>query len=387
MSRPGHRDQRAVVRDAVLGFGLRRRHLVVALEHQLLVDDVENGVGAPVRQVGRAAAGPRAAAPLVGEEDLGAVVVERRRVPVGEVLVGGVVQPLRVHGIRDVHQDAVARAGAGGQADFGEHGDVVALVGLAGALRVRAMIAALPQAGDVARSSAKMRGRLTIFAVCGAASGTSITSMLKSAVFCPCLARGSSSPRAPRRPARCRCPSRRRRCGDLSRASGTSVWVCEPRQVWTAATWRGFFMSRDVEDPHAAEAFLADGLGDALDAAVDAAARLLHRHEQQVAVDRDVALAAGAGDGGEQLRPARVLDVVGVEAVEVADPHVGAGEREVRVGEVEAAAAERRASTGRAGRGRGSRSGRGRRRRGGGSGGARSRGGASSGRSLGGCGA
>ena len=38
-------------------------------------------------QIGRAAARPRAAAPLVGEDHLGAVVVERRRVPVGEVLV------------------------------------------------------------------------------------------------------------------------------------------------------------------------------------------------------------------------------------------------------------------------------------------------------------
>ena len=61
------------------------------------------------------------------------------------------------------------------------------------------------------------------------------------------------------------------------------------------------------------------GGGDALDAAVDAAARLLDRHEQQVAVNRDVALAARADDRGHQLRPARVLDVVDVEAVEVAD--------------------------------------------------------------------
>ena len=39
------------------------------------------------------------------------------------------------------------------------------------------------------------------------------------------------------------------------------------------------------------------------------------------------------------LRPARVLDVVGVEPVEVAEEHVRAAEREVGVGEVEAAAA------------------------------------------------
>ena len=40
----------------------------------------------------------------------------------------------------------------------------------------------------------------------------------------------------------------------------------------------------------------------ALRAAVEPAARLLDRHEQQVAVDRHVALAAGADDRREQLR-------------------------------------------------------------------------------------
>ena len=64
------------------------------------------------------------------------------------------------------------------------------------------------------------------------------------------------------------------------------------------------------------------GAGNALHAAVDAAARLLDRHEQQVAVDRHVALTAGAHDRRQQSRPARVLDVVGVEAVEVAHEEV-----------------------------------------------------------------
>jgi hypothetical protein len=93
----------------------------------------------------------------------------------------------------------------------------------------------------------------------------------------------------------------------------------------------------DVEDADAAESFLADRLGDALEAAVDTAAGLLDRHEQQVAVDRDVALATGTDHRGQQLRLARILDVVGVEAVEVADPHVGAGKCDVGVGEVEPA--------------------------------------------------
>ena len=148
MSRPGHRDDRAVVRDAVLLVGLRRRHLEVAVEHQLLVDDVEDGVGAPVEQIGRAAARRGAAAPLVGEDDLGAVVVERGRVPVGEVLVGDRVEADRVHRIGDVEQDAVARAGAGRQADGRHHRDVVALVGHARGLRAGTEVAALLEPGD-----------------------------------------------------------------------------------------------------------------------------------------------------------------------------------------------------------------------------------------------
>ena len=93
-------------------------------------------------------------------------------------------------------------------------------------------------------SSAKMRGRLTIFAFCGAASGTSMTSMLKSAVFVVLL---GLEPRAARellaRAHRCRCPSRRRRCATCPSGRRTSVCVCEPRQVCTAATWRGLRMS------------------------------------------------------------------------------------------------------------------------------------------------
>ncbi len=50
----------------------------------------------------------------------------------------------------------------------------------------------------------------------------------------------------------------------------------------------------DVEDAHAAEALGAHGVVHALPAAVHPPARLLHRHEQQVAVDGHVALPAGA---------------------------------------------------------------------------------------------
>ena len=81
----------------------------------------------------------------------------------------------------------------------------------------------------------------------------------------------------------------------------------------------------DVEDPHALEP-RADGR---VGAAVDPGAGLLDRHEQQVAVDRHVALAAGAHHVGDVGRVGRVGDVVDVEAVEVADEGVVAAEGEV----------------------------------------------------------
>ena len=93
------------------------------------------------------------------------------------------------------------------------------------------------------------------------------------------------------------------------------------------------FHVADVEDADAAESLGADGRLHALEAAIEPAARLLDRHEQQVAVDRHVALSAGADHRREQPRPPRILDVVGVEAVVVADDRVGALEGEVGVGE------------------------------------------------------
>ena len=129
MSRPGTGMIEPLCATQFSDVRLRRRHLVVAAEPQLLVDDVENRVGAPVREIGLAAARPRAAAPLVGEHHFRAVVVERRRMPVREVLSVDRVEPLRMHRIGDVEQDAVARAGAGRQADRGIDRDVVALIG------------------------------------------------------------------------------------------------------------------------------------------------------------------------------------------------------------------------------------------------------------------
>ena len=105
----------------------------------------------------------------------------------------------------------------------------------------------------------------------------------------------------------------------LSFGSTTSVCVCEPRHVCTAAICFGFLRSRDVEDADAAEPLGADRRLDALGAAVDPAARLFHRHEQQVPVHRNVPLPPGAHDRREEPRLSRILDLERVEAVEIAE--------------------------------------------------------------------
>jgi hypothetical protein len=89
----------------------------------------------------------------------------------------------------------------------------------------------------------------------------------------------------------------------------------------------------DVEDAHAAEALGADRRLHALHTAVQPATRLLRRHEQQVAMDGNVTLAARTDDGGAKLRAGRVRDVVDLDAVVVADVRVAAAERQVGVGE------------------------------------------------------
>src|SRR2546428_5927663 len=56
-----------------------------ALPIYRVVGHREDRVGAPLRLVGRAALGREAATPLVREQQLGAVIVERRRMPKREV--------------------------------------------------------------------------------------------------------------------------------------------------------------------------------------------------------------------------------------------------------------------------------------------------------------
>ncbi len=292
--------------------------------------------------------------------------------------------------VADVEQQAVAAARAAGETDVRVDRDVVALVrpavaaaaagatgrcrpprrhhaaaaagapaggaalqhrsAAAAALRVRGR--APPRPGSTRRGGGarpvKMRGELTIAAFCGAASGTLITSRRKRARVRD-RRRGRPCSPAARRP-NARRPSRRRRCRRCPcRADrSTTVCVCEPRHVCTLVTYFGLADVRDVEDADAAHPLLADRLGHALNAAVDAARLALARHEQQVLVDRHVVLRRRADVRQHERRLGGVRDVEDLEAVVVALDRVLAGEREVgaasRRGTSRRAASSRRAS-------------------------------------------
>ena len=363
MSRPGNRDQRSVVGHAVLEFRLRRRHLVVRGQRQLAVRQREDGIGAPVHRIGRAATGLSAAAPLVREQDLGAGVVEVGGMPEGVVRIADGVDADGIHGVGDVQQDSIAGTRPGGQPDGRIDRDVVALVGARRGLRAFAVVAALPEAvhgsglriGEDARAGydlrlLRMRQR-HLDDVDAEQRGVGIGRRDR---------RPSSPPVLPpderRRCRRYRC----RRCPCLWGRS-RSVCVCEPRQLCTAATCFGFARSliskmrtprnrsglgggggrrarsgvplRGRRAPGAAAgAGHSRPAGDSLGAAVDPSIDRLRRHEEQMAVHRDVALAAGADQGSPQLDLRRVVDVVEIDAVVVADEKMVAAEGQIRVG-------------------------------------------------------
>ena len=102
------------MRNAVLLGGLRRRQLVVTVKLQLAVLNREERVGAPLLLVRHAAARLAATSPFVAEQELCAVVVERRRVPERHVGVGRRIEENGVLRIADVGQQTEASAGAAG---------------------------------------------------------------------------------------------------------------------------------------------------------------------------------------------------------------------------------------------------------------------------------
>src|SRR2546423_680739 len=84
---------------------------------------------------------------------------------------------------------------------------------------------------------------------------------------------------------------------------------------------------RHVEDADAAESLGADRVGYPSAGAVESAAGLLDRHEHQVFVDREIALAAGADHRRAKPGRAWVRDIPDLESVEAAliqvVPHEG----------------------------------------------------------------
>ena len=112
-----------------------------------------------VERIVSAAASSAAPTPFVGEDDLGAVVVERGRMPVGEAGIDRGIHALRIERVGNIEEDPVPRTRAGGYVALGKYGDVVALVGAPRPLRIVSVIAAAPQAGEVARFRVGKDGR------------------------------------------------------------------------------------------------------------------------------------------------------------------------------------------------------------------------------------
>ena len=144
----GNRDQRSVVRHAVLEFRLRSRHLVIRGQRQLPLRQREDGIGAPVHRIGRAATRLSAAAPLIREQHLRSGVVEVGGMPEGVVRIADGVDSHRIHRVGNVQQDSVAGTRARRQPQGRIDRDVVALIRGRRGLRAFPVIAAFPKAVD-----------------------------------------------------------------------------------------------------------------------------------------------------------------------------------------------------------------------------------------------
>src|SRR6266496_2318792 len=92
-----------------------------------------------------------------------------------------------------------------------------------------------------------------------------------------------------------------------------------------------------VEDPDAAQPVMAHRVGHALRAAIGPAVQRFTGDEEEVAIDRHVALRSGTDERLEQLRHLGVADVPYLEAVKVALDDEIAAERQVRIDKTEVA--------------------------------------------------
>ena len=118
----------------------------MAAEDQLAIDNVIDRICAPSHRVRRLATRTATAAPLVGEDHFRAIIVERGRVPIGKALVEHGIDPLGVHRVRDIEQDAIAAACPCRDVFRREDGDIVAFIGRARVLRIFGAFAAGPKA-------------------------------------------------------------------------------------------------------------------------------------------------------------------------------------------------------------------------------------------------
>src|SRR2546425_5894255 len=91
----------------------------------------------------------------------------------------------------------------------------------------------------------------------------------------------------------------------------------------------------NVEYADAPKTLWAHRRRNALGTAVEPPSSLLHRQEEQIAVDRHISLAAGTYHRCQETRLRSILDGVRVEAVEIADEEMVSAERDIRVREVQ----------------------------------------------------
>ena len=338
----GNRNQRAVVGNAILERRLGGRHLVVALELHLPVDDREESVGAPLVLVGGAATGRRPATPFVSEENLRAVVAEGGRVPERKIRIRRGGNPNRMGHVADVEQKTVAAAGTAREADGRIDGDVVTLGRAAtgaGLGRTRRAVGRPGEFGGV--DQVGMAGRDgQVLEDPGRADDLGL------------LRRGE------------------RHLDDLDPEQGRVRIVFRHRPRAT----RQFFVGANaggtgdididvvlvlridhhgvgvgpaagldvgevlrvtdvggVENSNPTEPLVAHGFLDPLGAAIEPAGQALARDEQQIPVHRHVTLRRRAEVGFLERRPIRVGNVPDVETVVVALDDVVAPEREIRV--------------------------------------------------------
>ena len=228
--------------------------------------------------------------------------------PIGETRVDHFIHAQRILRVGYVEQNAIAGAGAGRQADFREGGDVVALIGDAGALGVGAMVAAFPEpGGDAGFGVGKDERPIDDPGPLGGSHGNLDHVDAEQRRF------GILERRLIGTAGKFIFRAHRARAGTVNvdvagvvRVGDHGVGVGAAAGLHRADLLRQAEIAH-VENADAAEALFAFRFGDALQAAVEPAPGLFHRHDQQIADDGNIALSAGADHRTEQLRYATGL--------------------------------------------------------------------------------